>query len=72
MRREFLGVLASAASWPCVARGQRAIPVIGFLGAASPQSYAHVVTAFRQGLKEVGYCLTVPMTLQAAADEVIE
>jgi putative ABC transport system substrate-binding protein len=54
-RREFLGVLASAAAWPCVARGQRAIPVIGFLGAASPQSYAHVVTAFRQGLKEVGY-----------------
>jgi putative ABC transport system substrate-binding protein len=54
-RREFLGVLASAAAWPRVARGQRAIPVIGFLGAASPQSYAHVVTAFRQGLKEVGY-----------------
>jgi putative tryptophan/tyrosine transport system substrate-binding protein len=54
-RREFLGVLASATAWPGVARGQRAIPVIGFLGAASPQSYAHVVTAFRQGLKEVGY-----------------
>ena len=31
------------------------MPVIGFLSSASPQSYAHVVAAFRQGLKEVGY-----------------
>jgi putative ABC transport system substrate-binding protein len=31
------------------------MPVIGFLGSASPQSYTHVVTAFRQGLKQAGY-----------------
>jgi ABC-type uncharacterized transport system substrate-binding protein len=31
------------------------MPVIGFLSSASPQSYAHVVAAFRQGLKEVGH-----------------
>ena len=31
------------------------MPVIGFLSAALPQSYAHIVTAFRQGLKELGY-----------------
>jgi putative ABC transport system substrate-binding protein len=55
-RREFLGALAGAAAWPLAARGQQpAIPIIGFLGATTPKLYAHVVTAFRQGLKEVGY-----------------
>jgi putative ABC transport system substrate-binding protein len=31
------------------------MPVIGFLSSASPQLYTHVVTAFRQGLKQAGY-----------------
>jgi len=31
------------------------MPVIGFLSSASPQSYAHVIAEFRQGLEEVGY-----------------
>ena len=31
------------------------MPVIGFLGSATPQSYAIRLRAFRQGLKEAGY-----------------
>jgi len=56
-RRDFLGVLGGAAvAWPHIARGQqRAIPVIGFLRSASLADATHLVTAFRQGLKEAGF-----------------
>jgi len=55
-RRDFLGVLGSASAvWPLVARAQQAMPLVGFLHAASQQPNAHVVTAFVQGLKDAGY-----------------
>ena len=55
-RRGFIMLLAAAATWPRVARAlEPASPIIGFLGEASPESMASRVTAFRQGLDEIGY-----------------
>jgi putative ABC transport system substrate-binding protein len=56
-RREFITLLGGAVlAWPFVARAQQpAIPVIGYLSSSSPADRAHLVTAFRQGVRETGY-----------------
>jgi putative ABC transport system substrate-binding protein len=55
-RRQFIsGVGATALAWPLAARAQRSIPFIGFLNIGSPNERAHLVEAFRAGLKEGGY-----------------
>jgi len=54
-RRELLAALGGAAvAWP-LAASARQMPVVGFLHGGSPGERAHVIAAFRQGLKETGY-----------------
>src|SRR5260370_20739303 len=55
-RREFIICLGGAVAAAPVALAQRpALPVIGFMSGRSPEDSAHLVAAFRQGLRDGGF-----------------
>jgi ABC-type uncharacterized transport system substrate-binding protein len=55
-RREFIGLIASAAAWPLRARAQQSgVVLIGFLSSRSREEAAGQTAALLQGLKAFGY-----------------
>src|SRR5262245_43499063 len=54
-RREVIGLLGGAASWPVAARAQQRLPMIGFLGPASATVMGAWTAAFVQRLRELGW-----------------
>lgn len=56
-RRALIALLGGAAmAWPiAICAQQPEVPVIGFLSGASADSFAHLVVAFHEGLKETGF-----------------
>lgn len=57
-RRDFLGVLGSAATaWPLIADAQQPakLPTVGFMGAGSPASWSGWTAAFVQRMGELGW-----------------
>jgi putative tryptophan/tyrosine transport system substrate-binding protein len=58
-RRQFMALVGAAAAWPFAARAARAqqptMPVIGWMSGRSPDDSAHLLAAFRDGLRETGF-----------------
>jgi putative tryptophan/tyrosine transport system substrate-binding protein len=55
-RRNFLGVLGTVPAWPLAASAQQQrIPIVGFVGFASPAIDALIIQPFRKALADLGY-----------------
>lgn len=55
-RRTFIKLFGGAAiAWPLSVHAQQSMPVIEYLGSASPHAWADRLKAFRQGLSETGF-----------------
>src|SRR4051812_16614170 len=55
-RRDLLGAIAATVAWPSSASAQQPrIPIVGFLGFASPAIDAAIYQPFRKALADLGY-----------------
>src|SRR5438552_5460232 len=62
--RELMLLGAAMTAAPALRAQQKAVPVIGYLGGASPGPFAPFVAAFRQGLRETGYVEGQNLTIE--------
>ncbi len=71
-RREFIsGLIGAAAAWPLAAQAQKPdAPVVGFLSSVSRGPFAPMVSAFRNGLKQIGYAEGARLEVEIVAGEV--
>jgi putative ABC transport system substrate-binding protein len=55
-RRDFIGFVGVAATaWPRAVRAEQPVKNVGFLSVSSPRVHAIFVTAFKEGLRRVGF-----------------
>lgn len=55
IRRRFIAALGAATLWPLRGRAQQAVPLVGFLNSASPDTYRFNADSFREGLAKAGF-----------------
>ena len=63
-RREFMALLGSATAWPCVARAQQKLPMVGIFGTTTASAWAPWTAAFVQRLRELGWIEGRNLTIQ--------
>jgi putative tryptophan/tyrosine transport system substrate-binding protein len=69
-RREFITLVGGVAmAWPIPARAQQALPVIGFLRTGTFADVPKRMSAFHQGLKEVGFVEGQNIAIEYSSDE---
>src|SRR3954451_7498182 len=69
-RREFVSLFGGAmATWPVAARAQSNVPVIGFLRTGTFADVPKRMSAFHQGLKEVGFVEGQNIAIEYSSDE---
>jgi putative tryptophan/tyrosine transport system substrate-binding protein len=54
-RLTFITLIGGAAAWPLAARGQPAMPVVGYLNIGSAAARRGEVVEFQRGLNELGF-----------------
>ncbi len=65
-RRDFLIGIGSTSAWPRAVCAQQAgkVPRIGFLGLASPSTFASRLEGFRLGLRDLGYIESTNISIE--------